>query len=187
MNTKTNYEVLFTENQISEKVKQLGLQITKDYENKNLLLVCMLKGSILFFSDLIRSIDLNFHIDFMAATSYVGTQSTGVVTIEKDLDLNISDYHILIVEDIIDTGRTLTCIKDLLLNKSPLSVKICTFLDKPSKRTVSLIPDYSGYKIDDLFVIGYGLDYDENYRNLPFIAIYKDWFESNYKFITGMI
>ena len=92
MNTKTNYEVLFTENQISEKVRQLGLQITKDYENKNLLLVCMLKGSILFFSDLIRSIDLNFHIDFMAATSYVGTQSTGVVTIEKDLETKINKF-----------------------------------------------------------------------------------------------
>ena len=166
--------VLFSEEQIAEKVKELGKQISKDYKDKNLLLVSVLKGSVAFMADLMRAIDINCKIDFMAVSSYgSGTESTGSVKIIKDLDIDLNGYDLLLVEDILDSGNTLYNLKKMLNNRNPKSVKICTFLDKPSRRTADLTADYVGAQIPDEFVVGYGLDYDERLRNLPFVGILK--------------
>ena len=168
------HEVLITEQQIADKVAELGQRISKDYENKNPLLLSVLKGSVVFVSDLLRKLTVACDIDFLSVTSYgKGTKSSGVVRILRDLDTDISNRHILVVEDILDSGLTLSYILEMLKARNPASIKLCTLLDKPSRRQVPVEVDYTGFVIPDEFVVGYGLDYGEVYRNLPYIGILK--------------
>jgi len=168
-------EILFTEEEIAEKVKELGQQISKDYHGEDLTVVGILKGSNIFMGDLIRKIDIPLSIDFMVVSSYgQSTESSGVVKVLKDLEYSIEGKNILIVEDIIDTGLTLDYLKENLLRRKPKSLKICTLLDKPIRRKVDLKVDYIGFEIPDAFIVGYGIDYAEKYRNLPFIASLKE-------------
>lgn len=168
-------EVLVTEEEIQSKVKELGERITADYKGKNLMLVGILKGAAMFLSDLARNIKIPVLIDFMAVSSYgSSSETTGVVRIIKDLDSSIEDKDILIVEDIIDTGLTLSYLTDNLRKRGAKSVKIVTLLDKPERRRVEVPVDYTGFTIPDEFVIGYGIDYAEKYRNLPFVAALKE-------------
>lgn len=167
--------VLLSEEEISEIVKNLGAKITEDYKDKDLLLVSILKGSVIFMADLMREIKIQCNIDFMAVSSYgAGTKSSGVVKIIKDLDSSIEGKDLLIVEDILDSGRTLNYIKEILLARNPKSIKICTLFDKPERREVDLYADYIGSKVANEFIVGYGLDYDECYRNLPYIGVLKE-------------
>lgn len=167
-------KVLLTKEEISKMISGLGKQISEDYKGKNLLLVSVLKGSIVFMADLMRSITIDCKIDFMAVSSYgSGTKSSGRVKIIKDLDIDLEGYDLLIVEDILDSGNTLYNLKKLLMGRNPKSIKICTFLDKPARRTADIKADYVGIEIPDDFVVGYGLDYDEKYRNLPCLGILK--------------
>ena len=164
--------ILVSEAELKACVQKLGAQITKDYEGKNLLLVSVLRGSVIFMADLMSEIKIPCTIDFMSVSSYgSGTKSSGVVKIIKDLDLNLAGYDILIVEDILDSGNTLAYLKKMLLTRNPSSIKICTLLDKPERRTADISADYSGFSIPDAFAVGYGLDYNEKYRNLPFIGV----------------
>lgn len=166
--------VLLSEDEIREKVRELGGKITADYKNSNLMLVTVLKGAVVFLADLMRQIDVPAEIDFMVVSSYgSGVKSSGVVKIVKDLDVPLAGKDILIVEDILDSGLTLSYIKELLESRGPRSICIATLLDKPSRRKVDLQADYIGFSVPDEFVIGYGLDYDEKYRNLPYIGILK--------------
>ena len=166
--------VLLSEDEIREKVRELGGKITADYKNSNLMLVTVLKGAVVFLADLMRQIDVPAEIDFMVVSSYgSGVKSSGVVKIVKDLDVPLAGKDILIVEDILDSGLTLSYIKELLESRGPRSIRIATLLDKPSRRKVALQADYIGFSVPDEFVIGYGLDYDEKYRNLPYIGILK--------------
>ncbi|MBQ0014277.1 MAG: hypoxanthine phosphoribosyltransferase [Oscillospiraceae bacterium] len=167
-------EVLLTEEQIHEIVEGLGKKITEDYRGKNLVLVSVLKGSVVFMADLMRAIDLPCSIDFMVVSSYgAGTESSGVVKIIKDLDADLRGVDLLIVEDILDTGRTLSSLIKILKMRNPNSVKICTFLDKPERRLADISADYVGACVPDEFVVGYGLDYDEIYRNIPYLGVLK--------------
>lgn len=168
-------KVLLTEEELARKVKEMGKQITEDYKDKNLLLVSVLKGSVVFMADLMRAIDTYCRIDFLNVSSYgSGTKTSGTVKIIKDLDIDICGYDLLIVEDILDSGMTLSYIKKILMERKPNSVKICTLLDKPERRQVPDIKaDYKGFVIPDEFVVGYGLDFDETYRNLPYIGALK--------------
>lgn len=164
--------VLITEEQIREKVAELGKQITKDYAGKKLLVISILKGAVVFMSDLIRQIDLDTEIDFMVVSSYgSGTKSTSSLNIRLDLSRPLDGCHVLIAEDVLDSGNTLSKVKNMLLQRQPASLKIVTLLDKPSRRTTPIDVDYRGFIIPDEFVVGYGLDYDEKYRNLPYIGI----------------
>ena len=166
--------VLLSEAELSAKVAEMGAQISKDYQGKNLLLVTVLKGAVVFLTDLMRAIDLPAEIDFMVVSSYgSGVKSSGVVKIVKDLDTEIAGRDILIVEDILDTGITLEYLTQLLRDRNPASIKIATLLDKPARRKANIQADYIGFSVPDEFVIGYGLDYDEKYRNLPYIGILK--------------
>ncbi|MGI6424091.1 MAG: hypoxanthine phosphoribosyltransferase [Tepidanaerobacteraceae bacterium] len=167
--------VLLTEEQIQERIKQLGQQISNDYKDKdNFLLVGVLKGAVIFMSDLIRSIHIPLQVDFMAVSSYgSSTESSGVVRILKDLDDTVEGKHLLVVEDIIDSGLTLSYMCNILQSRNPASLKICALLDKPSRRQIDLDVDYLGFEIPDDFVVGYGLDYAEKYRNLPYICVLK--------------
>lgn len=166
--------VLLSEDEIREKVRELGGKITADYKNSNLMLVTVLKGAVVFLADQMRQIDVPAEIDFMVVSSYgSGVKSSGVVKIVKDLDVPLAGKDILIVEDILDSGLTLSYIKELLESRGPRSIRIATLLDKPSRRKVDLQADYIGFSVPDEFVIGYGLDYDEKYRNLPYIGILK--------------
>ena len=169
--------VLLSEDEIREKVRELGGKITADYKNSNLMLVTVLKGAVVFLADLMRQIDVPAEIDFMVVSSYgSGVKSSGVVKIVKDLDVPLAGKDILIVEDILDSGLTLSYIKELLESRGPRSIRIATLLDKPSRRKVDLQevrPTYVGAQIPDAFIVGYGLDYDEKYRNLPYIGILK--------------
>ena len=166
--------VLLSEDEIREKVRELGGKITADYKNSNLMLVTVLKGAVVFLADLMRQIDVPAEIDFMVVSSYgSGVKSSGVVKIVKDLDVPLAGKDILIVEDILASGLTLSYIKELLESRGPRSIRIATLLDKPSRRKVDLQADYIGFSVPDEFVIGYGLDYDEKYRNLPYIGILK--------------
>ena len=166
--------VLLSEDEIREKVRELGGKITADYKNSNLMLVTVLKGAVVFLADLMRQIDVPAEIDFMVVSSYgSGVKSSGVVKIVKDLDVPLAGKDILIVEDSLDSCLTLSYIKELLESRGPRSIRIATLLDKPSRRKVDLQADYIGFSVPDEFVIGYGLDYDEKYRNLPYIGILK--------------
>nr|WP_243109688.1 hypoxanthine phosphoribosyltransferase [Caminicella sporogenes] len=168
-------EILFNEEEIKEKVAELGKQISKDYENKDLVVVGVLKGANVFLSDLIRKISIPITIDFMAVSSYgFSTESSGVVKILKDLDFSIEGKNVLIVEDIVDTGLTLKYLYENLKSRKPKSIKICSLLDKHERRKVDIEVDYIGFEIPDAFIVGYGIDYAEKYRNLPFIASLKE-------------
>ncbi|MGI6224781.1 MAG: hypoxanthine phosphoribosyltransferase [Peptococcales bacterium] len=164
--------ILLSEEQIKNKVKEMGELITNDYRDKDLLVICILKGAMVFMADLVREIKVPLDIDTMVVSSYgTSTKSSGVVRILKDLDESVENRDILIVEDIIDTGLTLKYLLDNILSRGPKSVKICSFLDKPDRRAVDIVADYKGYSIPDEFVVGYGLDYAEKYRNLPYVGI----------------
>lgn len=166
--------ILLSQEQIQQKVQELAAQITQDYRGKDLLAVCILKGSIIFFADLIRKIHLPLETDFVAISSYGhSTSSSGVVRILKDLDQNIQDRNVLVIEDIIDSGLTLKYLLENLSSRKPASLNVCTLLDKPQRRTVEIHTAYNGFSIPDQFVVGYGLDYAEKYRNLPYIGILK--------------
>lgn len=167
-------EIWFDEDQLQDAVRELGRTISRDYTGKNLLLVGILKGCFVFMADLIRVITIPCAVDFMSVSSYgSGTKSSGAVRITKDLDLPLENYDVLIVEDILDSGNTLNHVKDILSKRNPKSLKICTMFDKPSRRQVNIQADYVGYGIADEFIVGYGLDYDERYRNLPYAGILK--------------
>ncbi|PIU64349.1 MAG: hypoxanthine phosphoribosyltransferase [Armatimonadetes bacterium CG07_land_8_20_14_0_80_40_9] len=167
-------EVLITEKEIRKKVKELGKKISRDYEGKDLVLVCVLRGAVIFMSDLIRSISIPLSFDFMAISSYGSdTKSSGVVKITKDLDESIESKHVLIVEDIVDTGLTLQYLTNNLSSRNVASLKICALLDKPAQRKVEVKIDYKGFTIPDKFVVGYGLDYNQKYRYLPYISALK--------------
>ncbi len=158
--------------QIATRVKELGAEITRDYQGKSLVLVCVLKGSFVFAADLARAIDLPLRIDFLGVRSYgEGTESSGVVQIIQDLSKPIANEDVLLVEDIVDTGLTLSHLIKLLQTRQPQSVKICSLLHKPARAKVAVQVDYLGFTIEDKFVIGYGLDYAEKYRNLPFVGV----------------
>lgn len=164
-------EVLISREKVEERIKELAKEIEKDYAGKELVCVGLLKGSVMFMADLIKAVDLDLRIDFMKVSSYgSGTNSTGVVKILKDVDVDLAGKDVLIVEDIIDTGFTILNVKDFLSKKNPKSVKVCTLLDKPSRRVVEVKGEYVGFEIPDEFVVGYGLDFDEKYRNLPFVG-----------------
>lgn len=168
-------EILISEEEIRTRTRELGRQISQDYQGRDLLLVCVLKGAITFLADLMRQIAVPHAIDFMAISSYgASTRSSGVVRILKDLDTNIDGCNVLIVEDIIDTGRTLSYITANLKTRHPKSLRICTLLDKPSRREIDIPLDYVGFEIPNKFVIGYGLDYGEIYRNLSYIGVLKE-------------
>ncbi len=167
--------VLISESEIKAKVAELGRKIDESYDGKPILLVSILSGSFVFLADLARTVTVPCEIAFMKAKSYYeSTQSSGIVKITMDLQQDISGYHVIIVEDIIDTGRTLNDVCRLLRSRNPLSLRVVTLLDKPSRRIVDFKADEALFTIDDLFVIGYGLDYGEIYRNLPYIAEYKE-------------
>ncbi len=164
-------KTLITREDIEKRIKELAKEVEKDYQGKELLVVGLLKGSVVFMSDLIKEINLPLVIDFMSASSYAGTMSTGVIKISKDTDMDVRGKDVLIVEDIIDTGLTLSHVKKLFEERGTKSLKICTLLDKPSRRVVEIKGDYTGFEIPDEFVVGYGLDYDQHHRNLPYIGI----------------
>lgn len=167
-------KILINQSEIKEKVKELGEKITNDYKDKNLMVVGILKGCVVFLSDLIREINLPLTMDFMVVSSYgSSTKSSGVVRIVKDLEKDIAGKDILIVEDIVDTGLTLNYLVDYLKSRNASSVKICTLLEKPDRRKAQVDLEYVGFHIPDEFVVGYGLDYAETYRNLPFVCILK--------------
>lgn len=168
-------EILFTSGQIAERIKELGRLITNDYSGKDPVLVGILKGAVPFIADLMRSIELPLVYDLMAVSSYgASTKSSGTVRILKDLDLAIEGRDVLIVEDIVDTGLTLQYLIESLKTRRVKSIKVCTLLDKPSRRKKTIQPDYNGFVIPDVFVVGYGLDYNERYRNLPFIGVLRE-------------
>ncbi len=168
-------DVLFDEAALAAKVKALGEQITKDYHGEDLLVIGILKGANVFMGDLIRKIDLPIQIDFMAVSSYGhSTQSSGVVKINKDLDCEVEGRNVLIVEDIVDTGLTLKYLAENLHSRGLKSLKICALLDKPERRKTEIKIDYKGFDIPDVFIVGYGIDYAEKYRNLPFVASLKE-------------
>lgn len=166
--------ILLTEEQIVVRCDEIGKQISKDYADKKPILIALLKGSVPFLSELMKHIDIDMEIEFMDVSSYAGTQSTGEVKINKDLDRSIKDCDVIIVEDIVDTGRTLKTVKSLLYSKGAKSVKIVTLLDKKERRVVEIDADYIGFEIPDEFVIGFGLDFDQKYRNLPYVGILKE-------------
>jgi hypoxanthine phosphoribosyltransferase len=168
-------EVLLDEDTLLKRIKELGSEITEDYKDKDLVVVGILKGAVIFMSELAKNIKLPITIDFMAVSSYgKSTISTGEVRIIKDLDFSVEGKDILIVEDIIDTGLTLNYLTDILKKRGANNVRICTLLDKPERRTVGVHVDYLGFEIPDEFVVGYGLDYAEQYRNLPYVGTLKE-------------
>lgn len=167
-------KVLINSQEIQKRINDLGKRISRDYKGKEVLLVCVLKGAFVFLADLIRAMDVPLKVDFIACSSYgSSTESSGVVRILKDLDYPVEGKHILLVEDIVDTGLTLNYILSLLKERRPKSLKVCAFLDKPERRVVPVKIDYLGFKIPNEFVVGYGLDYNGQFRNLPFIGVLK--------------
>lgn len=166
--------ILITQDQIQERIKEMAAQINEDYKGEMLEVVTVLKGGVMFAVDLMRALDLPVEIDFMSASSYgASSKSSGVVKIEKDLDSSIEGKNVLIVEDIIDSGLTLKYLTDMLRERKPKSLEICTILDKPSRRKIDVDVKYIGFEIPDEFVIGYGLDYDQKHRNLPYVGVLK--------------
>ena len=173
-------KILVSHDEITEAAKKLGAQLTKDYAGKNLILVGILKGSIPFMAELIKHIDTHIEMDFMMVSSYHGgTASSGVINIKQDVTQDIKGRHVLFVEDIIDTGQTLKNLRDMFIEREASSVKIATLLDKPEGRVVEIEADYTCFTIPNEFVVGYGLDYKENYRNLPYVGVLKEEVYSN--------
>ena len=167
-------KVLISQQELHKKVEELGAQISRDYAGKNLMMVSVLKGSVVFMADLMRAVTVPCEIDFMSVSSYGhGVKTSGVVKIVKDLDIDLKNRDLLIVEDILDSGMTLNYIKNMLEQRGTRSIKICTLLDKPERRQVDLQADYSGFSVPDEFVVGYVLDFAERYRNLPYVGVLK--------------
>ena len=167
-------KVLVSEQEIKDRATVLGKQITDDYQGKSPLLVALLRGSVPFLAELIKHIDLDIQYDFMDVSSYEGTESIGDIKIIKDLDTSVKGADILLVEDIVDTGKTIETVKKLLLNKGASSVKIATLLDKPSRRNVDMKADYIGFEVENEFVVGFGMDFDQRYRCIPYVGVLKD-------------
>lgn len=167
-------DVLFTEEQIKERIKALGQQISEDYTEKELIIIVILRGAVVFLADLTRCMDINATIDFIVVTRYGYADKPGQLRIIKDLDYPIEGKHIIIIEDIVDEGCTLFYLKEALLLRKPASLKICTLFDKPENRKMSIVPDYIGFTIPDKFIVGYGLDYKQRFRNLPYLASIKN-------------
>ena len=164
--------VMFSEEEVDKRIKELGEQISKDYAGKEVHLVCVLRGGVFFMCELSKRITIPVSMDFMSVSSYGNdSKSSGVVKIVKDLDDSLEGKHVIVVEDIIDSGRTLSCLLEMLMERKPASLKLCTLLDKPDRRVVDVHIDYTGFAIPDEFVVGYGLDYAQKYRNLPYIGI----------------
>lgn len=164
--------VMLSEEEVDKRIKEIGDQISKDYEGKQVHLVCVLKGGSFFMCELAKRIDVPVSLDFMSVSSYGSeTKSSGVVKIVKDLDEPLKDKDVLVVEDIVDSGRTLSYLLEMLRDRGPESLALCTLLDKPDRRIIDVPVDYTGFQIPDEFVVGYGLDYDQRYRNLPYIGI----------------
>ena len=164
--------VLLTEEEVDRKISELGAEISKDYQGKTVHMICILKGGVCFMCELAKRITVPVSFDFMSVSSYgAGTESSGIIRIVKDLDEPLKDKDVLIVEDIIDSGRTLSHLCKLLQNREPASIRICTLLDKPSRRVKAVNVDYTAFQIPDEFVVGYGLDYDQKYRNLPYSGV----------------
>jgi hypoxanthine phosphoribosyltransferase len=168
-------EVLISEEQLRQRIAELGEELTRDYAGKNPVIVGVLKGVVVFYADMIRQIKTHCEMDFMVLSSYCGTNSTGTTIVKKDLGIDIKGRHVLVLEDIFDTGNSLNFTYQQLIAREPASLKICTLLDKPERRNpaVTLQPDYVGFTIPNAFVVGYGLDYNEHYRNLPYVGIMK--------------
>jgi len=166
-------KILISEDEIKEICKRLGEEISRDYAGKKLLLVSVLKGAVVFMADIMRNITCECEIDFLAVSSYSGSKTTGVVKFKKDMDVDPDGMDILIVEDILDSGITLSYLKQVLLQRNAASLKVCAFLDKPANRKADIQADYVGKVVPDEFIIGYGLDYNEKYRNLPYVGILK--------------
>ena len=165
---------MFTEEEVDRRIQEIGDQITKDYAGKQIHMVCVLKGGAFFMCELAKRIKLDVSLDFMSASSYgSGTESSGLVKIVKDLDEPLKDKEVIVVEDIVDSGRTLSYLLKMLSERGPRSLKLCTLLDKPSRRVTEVDVAYTGFQIPDEFVVGYGLDYDQRYRNLPYIGVVK--------------
>ncbi|MBQ9333934.1 MAG: hypoxanthine phosphoribosyltransferase [Lachnospiraceae bacterium] len=167
-------EIMLTEDEVDNRIREIGEQISKDYAGKTVHLICVLKGGSFFMTELAKRITVPVSLDFMSVSSYGGsTKSSGVVRIVKDLDEPLEGKDVLVVEDIVDSGRTLSYLLEMLRDRKPASVKLCTLLDKPERRVVDVNVDYTGFQIPDEFVVGYGLDYDQKYRNLPYIGVVK--------------
>ena len=166
-------EVLISEEEIERHVAEIGRQISRDYADKNPIFVGVLKGCFLFMADLMRHVTVHCTMDFMSVSSYRGTTSTGAVKINKDLNEDIEGRHLILVEDILDSGVTLNYLKNYLSVRRPASIRVATLMDKPARRKADIYADYSCFEVPDAFVVGYGLDYNENYRNLPYIGILK--------------
>ena len=167
-------QILYTEEELRQRVRELGCQITADYAGREPLLISVLRGSYIFMADLTRSINLDVTVDFMSVSSYgAGTVSSGQVEIKKDLSASIEGKDLIIVEDILDSGNTLYYLMDVLRARKPASIRICTLMDKPERRTKPIKADYVGFTIPDAFIVGYGLDYAEKYRNLPYVGVLK--------------
>ena len=164
-------KILFTQEQIWRRAEELGQRISEDYAGEKVVLIGTLKGAIPFMADLMKNISMDIEIDFVAASSYgSGTESSGEVILKHDITLDLEGKHVILVEDIIDTGNTIKALKAYLQKRGPKSVSICTLLDKPARRVVDVKGDYIGFVVEDLFIVGYGLDYDQKYRNLPYIS-----------------
>ena len=164
--------VLLSEEEVDKRINEIGKQISKDYEGKNIHLICVLKGGVFFMCELAKRIEVPVSMDFMAISSYgADTKSSGVIRIVKDLDESITGKDVLVVEDIVDSGRTLSYLLMMLKERKPKSLKLCTLLDKPDRRVIDVDVDYTGFEIPDEFVVGYGLDYAQKYRNLPYIGV----------------
>ena len=167
-------EVMYTEGEVDRRIQEIGDRITRDYEGKQIHMVCVLKGGAFFMCELAKRIKLDVSLDFMSVSSYgSGTESSGLVKIVKDLDESLKDKDVIVVEDIVDSGRTLSYLLKMLSERGPRSLKLCTLLDKPSRRVTDVDVTYTGFQIPDEFVVGYGLDYDQLYRNLPYIGVVK--------------
>lgn len=167
-------EVLYTKEEIEKRVSEIGAQITEDFRGKDPVFIGVLKGCFIFMADLMRSVNVKCSMDFMAVSSYRGTTSTGAVSIDKDLSAPIEGRHVIVVEDILDSGVTLNYLKSYLQVRKPASITIATLLDKPSRRKADIYADYSCFEVPDAFVVGYGLDYNQRYRNLPYIGVLKE-------------
>ncbi len=166
----SKYKVVLSEEQIQSRIKELGAQINRDYKGKTPVVICMLKGAIVFFSDVVRCLDIPLTMEFVRLSSYKNGTTSGDMELITDIDIDITGKDLLIIEDVVDSGKTLSFFIELLKKRNPASVKICAFLDKPERRTVDVKVDYVGFRVECGFVIGYGLDYAERFRELPYLA-----------------
>lgn len=174
MNSDINFEVLISEDEVRTRIRQMAEEISEKYQNEEVLLIGILNGSVFFMTELAQQMSIPLEMDFMAASSYVGTNSTGKVLITKDLDRSVEGRHVIIVEDIVDTGQTLHLLKEMLQKRCPASLEVVTLLDKPDRRKVDFEADIIGFSIPDKFVIGWGMDYNQKYRELPYIGVINE-------------